>query len=147
MSVDCDRAGVKAAPVKARDLGILASTDLLAVEQASTDMVYRLPEAERRDLKERIESRKGLRRNLVAIKVLVGDRGVFRMTKAPESCSILDTAQAILAARIDRLPPDDKRLLQAASVTGRDVSFNLLQVWEKAIVSIPISLLGVHLKL
>lgn len=61
MSVDCDCAGTRAAPVKARDLGILASTDLLAVEQASVDMVYKLPEAELHDLKERIESRKGLR--------------------------------------------------------------------------------------
>jgi uncharacterized Fe-S center protein len=61
MSVDCDCAGVKAAPAKARDLGILASTDLLAVEQASIDMVYTLPETELHDLRERIESRKGLR--------------------------------------------------------------------------------------
>jgi uncharacterized Fe-S center protein len=61
MSVDCDCVGVNAAPVKARDLGILASTDILAVEQASIDMVYKLPEAELHDLKERIESRKGLR--------------------------------------------------------------------------------------
>ncbi|QEM69782.1 DUF362 domain-containing protein [Geobacter sp. FeAm09] len=61
MSVDCDCAGTNAAPVKARDLGILASTDLLAVDQASIDMVYKLPEAELHDLKERIESRKGLR--------------------------------------------------------------------------------------
>jgi len=61
MSVDCDCAGVRAAPVKARDLGILASTDILAVEQASMDMVSKLPEAELHDLKERIESRKGLR--------------------------------------------------------------------------------------
>ena len=61
MSVDCDCAGVGAAPVKARNLGILASTDILAVDQASIDMVYKLPEAERHDLKERIESRQGLR--------------------------------------------------------------------------------------
>jgi uncharacterized protein len=61
MSVDCDCAGVSAAPVKARDLGILASTDILAVDQASIDMVYKLPEAELHDLKERMESRKGLR--------------------------------------------------------------------------------------
>jgi len=61
MSVDCDCAGVSAAPPKARDLGILASTDLLAVDQASIDMVYKLPEAELHDLKERIESRQGLR--------------------------------------------------------------------------------------
>ena len=61
MSVDCDCAGVSAAPVKARDLGILASIDILAVDQASIDMVYKLPEAELHDLKERIESREGLR--------------------------------------------------------------------------------------
>lgn len=60
MSVDCDCAGVTAAQVKVRNLGILASTDLLAVEQASIDMVYKLPEAELHDLKERIESRSGL---------------------------------------------------------------------------------------
>ncbi len=61
MSIDCDCAGVSAAPVKARDLGILASTDILVVDQASIDMVYKLPEAELHDLKERIESRQGLR--------------------------------------------------------------------------------------
>jgi uncharacterized protein len=61
MSVDCDCAGVSAAPVKARNLGILGSTDILAVDQASVDMVYKLPEAELHDLKERIESRQGLR--------------------------------------------------------------------------------------
>ncbi|MDR3579863.1 MAG: DUF362 domain-containing protein [Oryzomonas sp.] len=61
MSVDCDCAGIAAAPVKARNLGILASTDLLAVDRASIDMVYKLPEAELHDLRERIESRKGLR--------------------------------------------------------------------------------------
>ncbi len=61
MSVDCDCAGISAAPPKARDLGILASTDLLAVDQAAIDMVYQLPEVELHDLKERIESRKGLR--------------------------------------------------------------------------------------
>jgi len=60
MSVDCDCAGVSAAPPKAHDLGILASTDLLAVDQTSIDMVYKLPEAELHDLRERIESRQGL---------------------------------------------------------------------------------------
>jgi uncharacterized Fe-S center protein len=61
MSVDCDCAGTGAAPVKARNLGILASADILALDQASIDMVYKLPEAELHDLKERIESRQGLR--------------------------------------------------------------------------------------
>ena len=61
MSVDCDCAGTSAAPVKAGDIGILASTDLAAVDQASIDMVWALPEEEGHDLKERILSRKGLR--------------------------------------------------------------------------------------
>jgi tetratricopeptide (TPR) repeat protein len=64
---------------------------------------------------------------LVETKVLVGDRGEYRMTKAPEAWQIPATAQAVLAARIDRLPPEDKRLLQAASVIGKDVPFTLLQ--------------------
>ena len=61
MSVDCDCAGTEAAPVITPDIGILASTDLLAVDQASVDMVYALPDAQRRALVERIESRSGLR--------------------------------------------------------------------------------------
>lgn len=61
MSVDCDCAGTGAASPTTPDLGILASTDILAVDKASVDMIYALPEAERRDLVERIESRSGLR--------------------------------------------------------------------------------------
>lgn len=61
MSVDCDCAGTSAAEPKARNIGILASTDLLAIDQASVDLVYALPEEESHDLKERIESREGLR--------------------------------------------------------------------------------------
>ena len=61
MSVDCDCAGASAAEPKTRNIGILASTDILAVDQASVDMVYALPDEEAHDLKERIESRKGLR--------------------------------------------------------------------------------------
>ncbi|MBQ8708596.1 MAG: DUF362 domain-containing protein [Succinivibrionaceae bacterium] len=40
MSVDCDCAGTRAAEPTARDIGILASKDILAVDQASIDMVY-----------------------------------------------------------------------------------------------------------
>ncbi len=61
MSVDCDCAGTSAADPKARDIGILASTNIVAVDQASLDQVYALPENELHDLKERIESREGPR--------------------------------------------------------------------------------------
>ncbi|MCD7909259.1 MAG: DUF362 domain-containing protein [Clostridium sp.] len=61
MSVDCDCAGIGAAPVTTPDIGILASTDILAIDQASVDLVYALPPEQRKDLVERIESRSGLR--------------------------------------------------------------------------------------
>ena len=61
MSVSCDCEGVNAEPVRVPDLGILASTDILAVDKESVDMVYALPEKVRAPLVERIESRSGLR--------------------------------------------------------------------------------------
>ena len=60
ISVDCDCAGAAAAKPTARDIGIMGSTDILAVDKASVDLVYALPEAERHDIVERIESRTGL---------------------------------------------------------------------------------------
>ena len=60
ISVDCDCAGTSAAAPKIPDLGILASTDLLAIEQASIDMVFQLPAKQNHDLVERIASRSGL---------------------------------------------------------------------------------------
>ena len=59
MSVDCDCAGTSAAEPTMADIGIAASTDILAVDQACVDMVYAAPDS--RDLIERIESREGLR--------------------------------------------------------------------------------------
>ncbi len=59
MSVDCDCAGLTAAEPTIPDIGILASTDLLAIDQASVDLVYQT--ASNKDLVERIESRHGLR--------------------------------------------------------------------------------------
>src|SRR3989441_413047 len=70
---------------------------------------------------------------LVETRMLVGDRGAYRITKAPEAWQIPATIQAILAARIDRLPPEDKPLLQAASVIGKEAPFTLLQ----AIADVP----------
>lgn len=61
MSVDCDCAGVAAEPVVTPNIGILASLDILAIDQASIDLVYALKEDEHKDIVERIESRHGLR--------------------------------------------------------------------------------------
>lgn len=61
MSVSCDCEGVDAAPVVTPNIGILASKDILAIDQASVDLVYALKEDEHHDLVERIETRHGLR--------------------------------------------------------------------------------------
>ena len=65
-------------------------------------------------------------RSLVDDGVLVGERGAYRLVKTPKTVHVPATVQAILAARIDRLPPEDKDLLQTASVIGTDVPLAVL---------------------
>ncbi len=66
-------------------------------------------------------------RSLVETGVLAGERGAYRLIKDPRTIQVPATVQALLAGRIDRLSPEGKRLLQAASVIGTDVPFTLLQ--------------------
>ena len=66
-------------------------------------------------------------RTLVETGVLVGERGAYRLAKPLETIQVPATVQAVLAARFDRLGPEDKRLLQEASVIGRNVPFPLLE--------------------
>ncbi len=65
-------------------------------------------------------------RSLVETEVLVGEPGAYRLGKDPIAIQVPATVQAILAARIDRLAPEDKQLLQAASVIGKDVPWAVL---------------------
>jgi class 3 adenylate cyclase/tetratricopeptide (TPR) repeat protein len=76
-------------------------------------------------------------RALVESGVLAGERGSYRLLRPFERTQVPATVQAVLAARIDRLPPDDKRLLQAASVIGKDVPYPLLRAiaeWPESAV-------------
>jgi class 3 adenylate cyclase/tetratricopeptide (TPR) repeat protein len=66
-------------------------------------------------------------RALAETGVLAGERGAYRLAKAVQVVQVPATVQAILAARIDRLAPEDKSLLQSASVVGQDVPLALLQ--------------------
>ena len=72
-------------------------------------------------------------RTLVETKALAGERGRYRLMQPVQSIQVPSTVQVMLAARIDRLAPQDKRLLQTASVIGKDVPFALLQ----AIAEVP----------
>ncbi len=66
-------------------------------------------------------------RTLSEVGVLAGEPGAYRQARAIEALQIPHTVQAILAARIDRLPDGAKRLLQSAAVVGTDVPLVLLQ--------------------
>ena len=72
-------------------------------------------------------------RALVETGMLAGDPGRYRLARPLGSIEVPATVQAVLAARIDRLPPEEKSLLQSASVVGKDVPFAHL----RAIAELP----------
>src|SRR5207245_7158975 len=65
-------------------------------------------------------------RTLVETGDLEGEPGAYRVAQALPTIQMPATVQAVLAARIDRLPPEEKRLLQTAAVTGTEVPLLLL---------------------
>ena len=66
-------------------------------------------------------------RTLVETGAVIGERRAYRLVRPLESIQVPATVQAILAARIDRLAPEDKHVLQAASVVGTTVPYPLLE--------------------
>ncbi|MBR2812893.1 MAG: DUF362 domain-containing protein [Solobacterium sp.] len=61
MSVSCDCEGLAAQPVVTPNVGILASTDICAIDTACVDLVYAMCEKDHHDLVQRIETRHGYR--------------------------------------------------------------------------------------
>jgi predicted ATPase len=72
-------------------------------------------------------------RTLVESGGLVGERGAYRFVNPLDSLQVPATVQAVLAARIDRLPSEEKHLLQTAAVIGTEVPWSLL----RAIAEVP----------
>jgi class 3 adenylate cyclase len=66
-------------------------------------------------------------RTLIETQVLIGEPGAYRLGRPLLTIRVPATVQAVLAARMDRLPAEDKTLLQTAAVIGKDVPFPLLQ--------------------
>jgi tetratricopeptide (TPR) repeat protein len=64
---------------------------------------------------------------LVETGVLVGEPGAYRLVNPLDNLQAPATVQAVVAARIDRLPSEEKRLLQTAAVIGTEVPLPLLQ--------------------
>jgi class 3 adenylate cyclase/tetratricopeptide (TPR) repeat protein len=71
-------------------------------------------------------------RTLVETQGLVGEPGAYRLARALPSIQVPATVQAVLAARIDRLPTAEKQLLQTAAVIGTEVPLALLQATAEA---------------
>jgi adenylate cyclase len=65
-------------------------------------------------------------RELVEAGHFEGERGAFRLVRPVEEAGVPATVQAVLAARIDRLSPEAKRLLQVASVIGKEAGARAL---------------------
>jgi class 3 adenylate cyclase/tetratricopeptide (TPR) repeat protein len=66
-------------------------------------------------------------RTLVENRTLAGERGRYSLAESLPAVQVPVSVQAVLAARIDRLPPEDKQLLQIAAVIGMDVPGPLLE--------------------
>jgi class 3 adenylate cyclase/tetratricopeptide (TPR) repeat protein len=66
-------------------------------------------------------------RTLVETRGLVGKPGAYRLARALPSMQVPATVQTVLSARIDRLPSEEKSLLQTAAVIGHEVPLALLQ--------------------
>jgi class 3 adenylate cyclase len=66
-------------------------------------------------------------RTLIETGAINGEPGDYRPNKDPKDIRIPATVQSVIAARIDRLAPEHKSLLQTASVIGKDVPVSLLQ--------------------
>lgn len=82
MSIDCDCDGNPAEP-DMHDIGILSSTDPVALDQACIDLVYRYKNSDGASLVERIESRNGLYTLEHAEKIGLGSR-TYRLKSIDE---------------------------------------------------------------
>ena len=94
MSVSCDCEGVAAAPVVTPNVGIAASLDILAVDQASVDMIYAMCEKDHKDLVERIETRHGLRQ-LSCMKELGMGNDRYKLIDIDNEDAVIDAAKAV----------------------------------------------------
>ena len=94
MSVSCDCEGLEAQPVVTPNIGMVASLDILAVDQASVDLVYALNPADNKALTERIETRHGLRQ-LSYMKELGMGNDRYELIDVDHDDAVITPAQAV----------------------------------------------------
>ena len=81
-------------------------------------------------------------RTLAESGALAGERGAYRLTTPVDSIQVPATVEEVLAARIDRLAAEQRRLLQSAAVIGKDVPYPILV----AIADLPEEAIGESLR-
>ena len=97
MSVSCDCEGTSAEPVVTPDVGIIASLDILAADQACIDLIYALPEKSGAALRERIESRHG-HRQLSYMKEMGMGNNLYTLIDLDNEEKEITPAQAVAGA-------------------------------------------------
>ena len=94
MSVSCDCEGVNAQPVVTPNVGILASTDICAIDCACVDIVHAMTEEEHHDLWERMQSRHGFRQ-LSYMQELGMGNGKYILIDLDNDCALMDVKDAV----------------------------------------------------
>lgn len=94
MSVSCDCEGTAAMPVVTPNIGIVASLDILAADQASVDLVYALNPGDHSDLVERMETRHGLRQ-LTYMKELGMGNDRYRLIDIDHEDALISPREAV----------------------------------------------------
>lgn len=94
MSVSCDCEGPGAEPVVTPDVGILASYDILAIDNACVDMIYNLPEGAGKEMIKRVETRHGLRQ-LSYMKELGMGNDLYELIDIDNDDQIITAADAV----------------------------------------------------
>lgn len=94
MSISCDCEGTAAMPVVTPNVGILASTDICAIDTACVDLVYAMNEEDHKDLVERMESRHGLRQLSYMHELGMGNTR-YKLIDIDNSDTIISAKQAV----------------------------------------------------
>ena len=118
ISVSCDCEGCLAEPVVTPDIGILASTDILAVDQACVDLIYALSEADGAAMRERIESRHGHRQLSYMQELHMGNRKYLLMDidRADERIRPADAVEGVVP--FVELPETAERRMRALAAAA-----------------------------
>lgn len=94
MSVSCDCEGIEAQPVVTPNVGICASVDILAADQACVDMIYAMPPHFRHAMVQRMETRHGLRQ-LSYMKELGMGNDQYQLIDVDNSDAVITAADAV----------------------------------------------------